>query len=157
MNGHPNADQRRVTVRHLSHCVRRLLVERERLAQRFAVEHSMSTTDFRALLHIADSEMNKQPLVAGALRELMNMSAGAATYVVDRLVGTGHVIRESDPSDRRRVVLRGTPQGDRTAQEFFAAVERRNRLALDDVPLEDLATTERVICHLIEYIRANRV
>jgi MarR family transcriptional regulator, organic hydroperoxide resistance regulator len=153
MNGVQNTDDRRVMVKHLSHCVRRLLVERERLAQRFAVKNGLSSTDFRALIHISESELNKEPLAAGGLRELMNMSAGAATYVVDRLVNTGHVRREDDPFDRRKVVLRHTAEGDRTTGEFFAAIEHRNRAALSDVTAEDLATTERVICHLIDYIR----
>jgi DNA-binding MarR family transcriptional regulator len=148
-----NTEDRRVMVRHLSHCVRRLLVERERIAQRFAARSGLSSTDFRALIHISESEMNKQPLAAGGLRDLMQMSAGASTYVVDRLVSTGHVRRESDPNDRRKVVLRHTPEGDRTTGEFFAAIENRTRRALSDVPESDLATAERVICHLIEHVR----
>lgn len=153
MTNAPNVDERKTMVKHLSHCVRNLLVERELLAQRFAFDNGLSSTDFRALIHIAESELNKQPLAAGGLRDRMNMSAGAATYVVDRLVNTGHVRRESDPGDRRKVVLRQTTEGDRTSHEFFAAIEQRNRRALGDVPLVDLETTERVICHLIESIR----
>lgn len=146
-------DQRRTAERHIAHCVRRLLVERERLAQRFAVANGLSGTDFRALIHISESERSEQPLAAGGLRDLMNMSAGAATYVVDRLVSTGHVRRESDPHDRRKVVLRHTSTGDRTTNEFFTAIERRDRRALSDVPVTDLATAERVICHLTDSIR----
>lgn len=153
VDGIRNSDQRRVMVKHLSHCVRTLLVERERLAQRFAVRNGLSSTDFRALIHISESELSKQPLAAGGLRDLMNMSAGASTYIVDRLVSTGLVRREADPYDRRKVVLRHTEEGDRTTGEFFAAIENRNRMALSDVPESDLAVTERVICHLIEDIR----
>lgn len=155
MNVVENSENRRMRVRHLSHCVRRLLIERERLAQRFAKKGGLSSTDFRALIHISESELNKEPLAAGGLRELMNMSAGAATYVVDRLVSAGYVRRESDPYDRRKVVLRHTTDGDRTTGEFFAAVEHRNRVALEDVPEIDLETTERVICHLIDVVRQN--
>lgn len=143
-------DQRSTAERHIAHCVRRLLVERERLAQRFATANGLSGTDFRALIHISESELNKAPLAAGGLRDLMNMSAGAATYVVDRLVSAGHVRRESDPRDRRKVVLRHTTAGDRTTNEFFTAIELRNRNALSDTPVGDLAAAERVICQLID-------
>lgn len=150
MNGRQDIDPRRVMVKHLSHCVRRLVAERERLAQQYAAQNGLSSTDFRALIHISESELDKAPLAAGGLRNLLNMSAGAATYVVDRLVGTGYVRRDADPADRRKVVLRHTALGDRTTDEFFSAIERRNGSALSDVPVDDLATTERVICHLIE-------
>lgn len=153
VNGVQHIDRRRVVVRDLSQSVRRLLFERERLAQRFAVQNGLSNTDFRALIHISECELNTAPLTAGGLRDHMNISAGAATYVVDRLVCTGHVRREPDPLDRRKVVLRHTAEGDRTTGEFFRAIERRNRAALSDVPVDDLATTERVIGHLIDHIR----
>lgn len=153
MNGRPDTDPRRVTVKHLSVCVRKLLVERERLARQYAAQNGLSNTDFRALTHISESELISAPLAAGGLRDLLNMSAGAATYVVDRLVSTGYVRREADPTDRRKVVLRHTTRGDHITGEFFSAIERRHRSALSDVPVDDLATTERVICHLIESSR----
>ena len=149
-----NDDQRDAMVTDLSQCVRQLLVARERLARRFAVANALSTTDFRALIHISESGARGSPLTAGGLRDLMNMSAGAATYVVDRLVATGQVEREADPSDRRKVLLRPTPEGVRITGEFVAAVEERNRAALSDVSMADLATTQRVICNLIDHIRA---
>ena len=113
VNRPADTDDRSAVVSHLSLCVRRLLTEREMLAQRFALANGLSSTDFRALIHIAESELNRQPLAAGGLRDRMNMSAGAATYVVDRLVSTGHVRREADPGDRRKVVLRQTSVGGR--------------------------------------------
>lgn len=150
-----SAEQRKTMVKNLTHCVRRLQVERERLAQKCAARNGLSSSDFRALLHISESELNEEPLAAGGLRDLMNMSAGAATYVVDRLVSAGHVRREADPTDRRKVVLRHTAKGERTTGEFFSAIEQRNRTALSDVPAADIATTERVIGTLIEYIHQN--
>lgn len=45
-----------------------------------------------------------------------------ASEVVDRLVGAGLVERETDPRDRRRVVLRLTPGAQETAERLHAAL-----------------------------------
>lgn len=43
---------------------------------------------------------------AGTLAELMSLTTGAITGVVDRLERQGYVKREGDPQDRRRVIIR---------------------------------------------------
>ena len=45
------------------------------------------------------------PITAGRLAELTGLTTGAITGVIDRLERAGYVRRESDPSDRRRVVV----------------------------------------------------
>jgi len=46
------------------------------------------------------------PTPAGQLAELMSLTTGAVTGMVDRLASAGFVARESDPADRRRVIVR---------------------------------------------------
>ncbi|MET0412544.1 MAG: MarR family transcriptional regulator [Polyangiaceae bacterium] len=50
------------------------------------------------------------PITAGRLAELTGLSTGAITGVLDRLERAGFVARDQDPSDRRRVVVRCTPE-----------------------------------------------
>ncbi len=50
------------------------------------------------------------PITAGELAELTGLTTGAITGVVDRLEKSGHVRREHDPHDRRRVMLRALPE-----------------------------------------------
>ncbi len=50
------------------------------------------------------------PITAGRLAELTGLSTGAITGVLDRLERAGFVARDQDPSDRRRVVIRCTPE-----------------------------------------------
>lgn len=50
------------------------------------------------------------PITAGRLAELTGLSTGAITGVLDRLERAGFVARDHDPNDRRRVVIRGTPE-----------------------------------------------
>lgn len=50
------------------------------------------------------------PITAGRLAELTGLTSGAITGVLDRLERAGFVARDRDPDDRRRVVIRCTPE-----------------------------------------------
>ena len=41
----------------------------------------------------------------------MGLSGAAITYLVDRMMASGHITRESDPGDRRKVILRYSDSG----------------------------------------------
>lgn len=56
----------------------------------------------------------------GRLAELTGLSTGAITGVLDRLERAGFVVREADPSDRRRVLVRLTPQRAPNMQRIFS-------------------------------------
>lgn len=45
------------------------------------------------------------PLTAGALAQRIGVTSGAATGLIDRLERAGHVRRDSDPADRRRILV----------------------------------------------------
>jgi DNA-binding MarR family transcriptional regulator len=49
------------------------------------------------------------PTSAGQLAEMLSLTTGAITGVVDRLEAAGFVVRDSDPNDRRRVIVRPVP------------------------------------------------
>lgn len=59
------------------------------------------------------------PLTAGQLAELTGLTTGAITAVVDRLERAGYVVRERDPHDRRRVIVRPLPEAERRAAPLF--------------------------------------
>ncbi|WP_339323260.1 MarR family transcriptional regulator [Paenibacillus sp. FSL W8-0194] len=46
------------------------------------------------------------PVTAGQLAELTGLTTGAVTNVIDRLEQAGYVVRDKDPKDRRRVVVK---------------------------------------------------
>lgn len=50
------------------------------------------------------------PRTAGELAKATGLTSGAITGLIDRLERAGYVARESDPSDRRRVVVRVRPE-----------------------------------------------
>jgi DNA-binding MarR family transcriptional regulator len=56
-------------------------------------------------IHAIGALLEFGPIGAGRLAELMGMTTGATTRLVDRLERGGYVTRQPDPEDRRRVVL----------------------------------------------------
>lgn len=56
---------------------------------------------------------------AGELAREASLTTGAVTSVIDRLERAGYVAREADPSDRRRVLIRMTPEAYQAAAAIW--------------------------------------
>ncbi|MBW0015892.1 MarR family winged helix-turn-helix transcriptional regulator [Mycobacterium sp.] len=126
-----------------------LTAESDQLGRVFAAVHQLRPSDFRALLHILVAENSGTPLTSGELRQKMGLSAAAITYLVERMINSGHIRRESDSADRRKVVLRYSDPGLATARSFFSPLGTHTRAALGDLPEADLAAAHRVLTALV--------
>jgi DNA-binding MarR family transcriptional regulator len=116
-----------------------------RVGQHFGRLHHVRSTDLHALLHIMVAETAGQLLTSGQLCERLDLSGAAVTYLIDRLVGAGHVRREADPADRRKVLLR--LQGDAMAlgQDFFRPLGAQLHAAVADLFDDDLCAAHAVM------------
>ena len=81
------------------------------------------------------------------------MSAAAITYLVERMINSGHIIRDSDPGDRRKVVLRHAEQDVDVAGAFFARLAAHTHEAMAESSDTDLTTAHRVLAALIDGMR----
>jgi DNA-binding MarR family transcriptional regulator len=86
----------------------------------------VSGTELLALVHLA----RRGDMTASDLAELLDLSAGGVTALVQRLAAAGHVTRRPDPGRRRSTRMRVTPA---TARALRAA-DAPLRAALDTVP-----------------------
>jgi DNA-binding MarR family transcriptional regulator len=136
--------------------VRAMTAESDQIGRHFAGRHDLAANDFRALLHIMVAENSGAPLTAGDLRQRMGVSGAAITYLVERMFASGHVRRESDPADRRKVILRVADDGLHVAHSFFTPLAEHTRRALADIPDEDLAAAHRTFTAVIDAMRAFR-
>src|SRR3954451_20471563 len=94
--------------------------------QTVAIRFGLSESDVEALEVLLDTGA----ATAGRLSELMGLTSGAVTRVIDRLEQAGYVRRVPDPADRRRVIVELIPAkmaavqatmdkfGDRSASEI---------------------------------------
>ncbi|AFM15271.1 transcriptional regulator [Mycolicibacterium chubuense NBB4] len=136
--------------------VRALTAESDQIGYHFAGLHSLTANDFRALLAVTVAENAGRPLTAGELRTRMGMSGAAITYLVERMIASGHLLRDSDPADRRKVKLRVADHGMDVAREFFTPLAAHTRTALAGLPDSDLAAAHRVFTALVGAMGAFR-
>jgi len=133
--------------------LREMSTESDQIGRLFAVSHDVRPTDFRALLHIMVAETAGRPMTSGDLSQRMGLSGAAITYLVDRLIESGHIRRDSHPADRRKVILRYSEPGLDTARSFFNPLGMYTHDALNDLPDADLAAAHRVFTALIAAMR----
>ncbi|MDQ1305768.1 MAG: hypothetical protein QG671_1600 [Actinomycetota bacterium] len=133
--------------------VRALSAASDRIGKAFAGAHSLSANDFRALLHVMVAEQAGSPLSAGELRDLMGVSGAAITYLVERMIESGHLRRESDPTDRRKVILKYADHGLELGRQFFTPLEQHTRRALVGLSDRDLRAAHRVLVGVLEAMR----
>jgi DNA-binding MarR family transcriptional regulator len=112
---------RALVVDHL----RRYGAEASRVVDVFAKQHGMHPTDLQALVLILNAERQGEPATPGTLRQVLNVTSGAVTGTVDRLVRAGHVRRVPDAHDRRQVRLHQAEAGQQLGTEFFGPLGAR--------------------------------
>ncbi|MBF6215220.1 MarR family transcriptional regulator [Nocardia puris] len=135
--------------------LRALTAVSDQLGHVFARRNDLRPNDFRALLHVATAEFEGEPITPGELGKLMGFSSAAVTYQVERMIESGHLRRDPDPTDRRRVLLHHDDHGMATAQDFFLPLGRRTRAAMSSFSDDDLRTAHQVLTTVITALRAH--
>jgi DNA-binding MarR family transcriptional regulator len=129
--------------------MRAVTAQSDRLGRYFARQNDVSGNDFHALLHVMVAETAGTPLTMAQLRQRMDVSPAAITYLVDRMIDAGHVRREADPGDRRKALLRYENSGMELAHAFFTPLGIHLRSALAELPDKDLMAAHRVLSAMI--------
>jgi DNA-binding MarR family transcriptional regulator len=96
--------------------------------------YHLTPAQVKVLLHLG----SRGQMAIGDIATALAISMPAASELVDRLVDAGHVVRASDPSDRRRVLIVATPESQRIGAEL-----RELRCAQLRYALAQLAPDER--------------
>jgi MarR family transcriptional regulator, organic hydroperoxide resistance regulator len=136
--------------------VQALSAESDDLGRVFSSRHDLGMNDFRALLHVMVAENDGAPLTQSELGQRIGVSGAAITYLVDRMMASGHLTREPHAADRRKVLLRYADHGSKVARSFFTPLAKHTELALRDFTADDLDTAHHVLAALIEAMRVFR-
>src|SRR5512140_2706995 len=110
----------RTAVESIVRALRRVNFQGSVFGQTVAIRLGLSESDIDALELLIDTGAS----TAGRLAELMGLTTGAVTRVIDRLEQAGYVRRESDPADRRRVVVEVVPERVASIESLLASLER---------------------------------
>ncbi len=118
-----------------------LATEFDHLTGAAAGHNRLNRTDLRALQILRAGG----GVSAGSLARALHVTSGATTRVIDGLVDAGHVVREPDSRDRRRVLVRLTPAASRMVDDTFEELRVEARGRLDGYGPEELETLARFL------------
>jgi DNA-binding MarR family transcriptional regulator len=104
--------------------------------QSVAIRLGLSESDIDALELLIDTGA----ATAGRLAEVLGMTSGAVTRVIDRLEQAGYVRRTTDPADRRRVVVEIVPERAASLDTLLGSLERAAQDEAGRYTPEQLAT-----------------
>ncbi|VVE38587.1 MarR family transcriptional regulator [Pandoraea cepalis] len=99
---------------------RRLAVYTALYHAALAEQLGLNVTDLNAL----DLILEIESITAGQLAELMGVSSGGITTVIDRLERAGFVEREKNPHDRRMVMIHPIEERCAQIEQFLSSVSR---------------------------------
>jgi DNA-binding MarR family transcriptional regulator len=100
--------------------LRRVNFQGSIFGQSVAIRLGLSESDVDALELLLDTGT----ATAGKLSEVMGLTTGAVTRVIDRLEQAGYVRRTVDPADRRRVVIELVPERVAGVEALLESLER---------------------------------
>ena len=136
-------------VEDLIDALRLFTVESDVFVDVFARAHGLSRNDLNAIMWISQGARTGHPITSGELASRLGLGAPATTGLVDRLEHAGHVRRERDPHDRRKVTLVMQAPALQLATEFFVPLGRLMHDTVADVSPADLQRATTVIRRMI--------
>lgn len=154
--GHENAvGERAADLQSYAVLLRRMNAEFNRLAQHFAHDHGLHTTDVQALIAILDAPADAV-VTPGLLRERLQLTSGAVTACLDRLERAGHVRRVRDERDRRVVHLHYAGRGRDLARAYFRPLAQATDAAMLRFDEDELRVVARFLAVLGDELDAQR-
>lgn len=115
--------------------LRRVNLQGSFFGQTVAIRFGLSESDVDALELLIDTGA----ATAGRLAELMGLTTGAVTRVIDRLEQAGYVRRIPDPTDRRRVIVELVPEKMAAVEATMARFGEKSAVELDRYSDAELA------------------
>jgi DNA-binding MarR family transcriptional regulator len=128
----------------------------QHIGHAFAGQNQLGAADLHALIAIMEAERGGQPLTAGRLAAELNFSTSSVTALVDRLETAGHIYRDRDSSDRRKIFLRYADTGAAVAQRFFAPLGKRSGTVMAQFTEDELETVKNFLEAMVEAMREHR-
>ncbi|MBB5825367.1 DNA-binding MarR family transcriptional regulator [Micromonospora carbonacea subsp. aurantiaca] len=145
--------RREQLVADITNDLRRYSTDAQHVGHAFAALHGLNGTDLHALIAVMDAELAGAPITPGRLGEKLNLSSGSVTALIDRLERAGHVRRDRDTGDRRKVFLRYADPGAALAMEFFQPLGRRTDAAMADFGDDELEVVRRFLTAMVATMR----
>lgn len=138
------------------HLLRAVTVEFSLEQAKFASRNGMHPTDVRALICLLDAARADIGMTAGRLGTQLGLNSAGTTSVIDRLVRLGHITREPDERDRRRVLLAVDERAVELGWAFFGPAIERTAALLRGFDPKEVEAVRRFLLGANEAITAER-
>ncbi|MGW3783860.1 MarR family winged helix-turn-helix transcriptional regulator [Micromonospora chokoriensis] len=148
--------RREQLVAEITNNLRRYAADAQQVGHAFANLHGLNPTDLQALIAVMDAELLGEPITPGRLGEHLNLSSGSVTALIDRLERAGHIRRDRDTVDRRKVLLHYADQGAALAMEFFQPLGARTDTVMQRFDDDELEIVHRFMVEMGESLRDHR-
>jgi DNA-binding MarR family transcriptional regulator len=99
-----------------------------------------------------DATRDGRGLTAGGLGAAVDLSSASVTALVDRLERMGHVHRERDEADRRRVVVAVSDSAMAAGRRFFGALQEEILDAMEGYTDEELEVVRRFLVEMTDVV-----
>jgi DNA-binding MarR family transcriptional regulator len=129
--------------------LRRVNLEGSVFGQRIAIRFGLSESDIEALQALIDMGAS----TAGALGDLMGLTSGAITRLIDRLEQSGYVRRVPDPADRRRVIIEVVPDKVSAVKDLLDTIRARESAELGSFSESELRTINEFLSRMADVAR----
>ena len=129
--------------------LRRVNLQGSFFGQTVAIRFGLSESDIEALELLIDSGA----ATAGALSDLMGLTTGAITRVIDRLERAGYVRRVPDPADRRRVIVEVVPDKIAAVQAAMDRLGEKGALEIGQYTEAELAVINDFLTRMADITR----
>lgn len=154
----PSPDSERAEiVEDLIDALRLFTVESDVFVDVFARAHGLGRSDLNAIMWISQGTRTGHPITSGELAARLGLGAPATTGLVDRLENAGHVRRERDPRDRRKVTIVMQPPALQLAVDFFVPLGALMHETVAGLSATDLQRATDVIRLLTGAVTSTRV
>jgi DNA-binding MarR family transcriptional regulator len=117
------------------------------------LSHALEVTpaQVKVLLQLS----RKEQMSVGEIADALFVSMPTASELVDRLVDSGHVVRTSDPADRRRVNVSATTESQQLIDRLVELRRTQVRKALVRLSPEERPVAVRTLEALISELGSN--
>ncbi|GGL10466.1 MarR family winged helix-turn-helix transcriptional regulator [Mangrovihabitans endophyticus] len=157
VSAQPSRDAARAeAVDDLIDALRLFTVESDVFVDVFARAHGLGRNDLNAIMWISQGTQSGHPITPGELTSRLGLGAPAITGLVDRLENAGHVRRERDPHDRRKVTIVMQPSALQLAIDFFVPLGRLMHETVADIDADDLRRLTEVVRRMTHAVTVAR-
>lgn len=116
----------------------------------FARKHDINITELRAISRIVENPTMTPKQLAASL----DLTTGAVTALVDRMVEGGLATRSSHPTDRRSLLLTPTDAASAVMRQLLDEFTEMLRRGTVDIGGDRLAALDELLAELVERGRA---